>query len=99
MFSLAPLRTLTRDGRVLFATRIVRMFAYGLLSVILALYLSELGFSAEQIGVLLTLTLLGDTILSLWMTTSADRVGRRRVLMAGAALMVLAGVVFAISHN
>jgi MFS family permease len=87
------------DVRLLFATRILRMFAYGLLSVILALYLSEVGLSTRQIGALLTLTLVGDTVISLWMTTAADRIGRRKMLIVGAVLMVLAGIAFALSRN
>jgi MFS family permease len=83
------------DVLLLFATRVVRMFAYGFLSLILVLYLAEVGLSEGRIGLLLTMTLVGDTLLSLWITTSADRVGRRRMLIAGAALMVLGGVVFA----
>jgi len=87
--------TLGRDGRLLFATRAVRMFGYGLASVVLVLYLAALGLSDPVIGLLLTLTLLGDAAISLWLTTHADRVGRRRVLFAGALLMCLAGVGFA----
>lgn len=87
-------RTWTRDGRILFATRCSRMFAYGLLSVVLVLYLVEIGLSAWEVGLLLSLTLVGDTVVSLWLTTTADRVGRRRTLVAGAALMAVAGGVF-----
>lgn len=93
------LRNLTADGRLLFATRIARLFAYGFLSVTLVLYLVEAGLSQPQIGLLLTLTLVGDTIISLWITTSADRIGRRNMLMAGAILMVFAGVLFAVTRN
>ncbi len=85
---------LTRDGWLLFATRSSRMFAYGLLSVVLVLYLVEVGLKEWEVGLLLTLTLAGDTAISLWLTTTADRLGRRRTLVLGAALMVLAGVVF-----
>jgi MFS family permease len=87
--------TLGRDGRLLFATRAVRMFGYGLASVVLVLYLAALGLPDLAIGALLSLTLLGDAAISLWLTTHADRVGRRRVLLAGALLMCLAGVGFA----
>jgi len=85
---------LTRDGWLLFATRCSRMFAYGLLSVVLVLYLVEVGLEEWEVGLLLTLTLVGDTAISLWLTTTADRLGRRRTLILGAALMVLAGIVF-----
>jgi MFS family permease len=90
---------LTADGRLLFGTRILRLFAYGFLSVILALYLSQLGLSEVKIGLLITLTLLGDTAVSLWITTHADRIGRQRMLIAGAALMILAAAVFATTRN
>jgi MFS family permease len=71
------------------------MVAYGGLSVILVLYLSRLGLDGATIGILLTLTLVGDTAISLWLTTHADRVGRRPVLVIGALLMFAAAVVFA----
>src|SRR5262245_39097033 len=90
---------LTTDGRVLFITRIVRMFAYGSLAVILALYLAQAGLSDAEIGLLLTLTLLGDALISLWITTRADRVGRKRMLLIGSALMVFAGILFAVTRN
>jgi len=87
------------DGRLLLWTRFTRLFAYGALSVVLVLYLTSLGMGTEQIGVLLTLTLMGDTVVSLWLSTRADRIGRRRVLMIGAALMVAAGLTFALTRN
>ena len=88
-----------RDIRLLFTTRILRLFAYGFLSVVLALYLAEAGLSEGQIGLLLTLTLAGDAGISLWLTTNADRLGRRRMLVIGAGLMILAGVVFLFTRN
>ena len=89
------LRGLDRDGRLLFATRTLRMFGYGFLAVVLVLYLDALGLDPLTIGIVLTLTLIGDTLISLWLTTNADRFGRRRVLVAGAVLMIVAGIVFA----
>src|ERR1700732_3178532 len=76
------------DARLLFLTRFTRLFAYGALSVVLVLYLTSLGLSDSQTGMLLTLTLVGDTVVSLFLTTRADRFGRRRVLIIGALLMV-----------
>ena len=90
---------LSKDGSILFITRMVRLFAYGSLSVILLIYLAQIGLSDTQIGLLLTLTLLGDTIISLWLTTRADCVGRRRMLLAGAGLMVFGGTLFALTTN
>src|SRR5206468_529906 len=93
------MRTLNHDGRVLFTTRAVRMFAYGALSVVLALYLAQVGLSGEQIGLLITATLVGDAVISLSIAGVADRLGRRRMLVLGAGLMVFAGAVFALTSN
>ncbi len=91
----ASLRGLGPDGRALFLLRTLRMFGYGFLAVILVLYLAAIGLDALAIGLVLTLTLIGDIVISLWLTTHADRLGRRRVLAVGALLVTLAGVVFA----
>ena len=90
----ATLRDLTSDGWLLFATRSIRLFAYGGLSVVLVLYLVSLGLTESNVGLLLTSTLLGDTLISLYLTTQADRIGRRRMLIVGAVLMAAAGLVF-----
>jgi MFS family permease len=87
------------DIVLLFTTRITRLFAYGFLSVVLALYLVTVGLSEQSVGLLLTLTLLGDAAISLWLTTSADRFGRRRTLIIGSLLMALAGVVFVLTRE
>jgi MFS family permease len=93
------LRSLTSDGWLLFVARFIRLFAYGSLSVILVFYLVSLGFSESQTGLLLSLILAGDVVVSLLLTTWADRIGRRRMLIIGAVLMASAGVGFASTHS
>jgi MFS family permease len=90
---------ITSDVVLLFLTRFIRLFAYGSLSVVLVFYLTDLGLSTAQTGVLFTLTLVGDTVISFYLTTRADRIGRRRMLIVGAVLMIAAGAVFAITHS
>lgn len=87
------------DVTRLFSTRIIRLFCYGFLSVVLALYLAEIGLSEGQIGLLFTLTLVGDAVITLWLTTTADRLGRKRTLVLGALLMVGAGITFVMTRN
>jgi MFS family permease len=92
-------RPIPSDVRLLFTTRIVRLFAYGFVSVVLALYLLQVGFNSAQIGLIFSLALAGDAAITLWLTTSADRVGRRRILVIGALLMIGAGLAFTFSNN
>ncbi len=87
------------DIALLFSARSIRLFAYGALSVVLALYLHEVGLNGEAIGLLFTLTLAGDAGISLWITTTADRIGRKKMLLLGSALMIMAGVVFSLTGN
>ena len=87
------------DTALLFTARSVRLLAYGSLSVVLALYLEELGFGAQTIGLILTGTLAGDACISLLLSTRADRFGRRRTLLIGAILMALGGATFAVTRQ
>lgn len=75
------------------------MFAYGTNALILAIFFSALGISDHQIGLFMTLTLLGDVVLGTFLTLVADRIGRRKVLIGGSLLMVLSGIIFAVFEN
>jgi MFS family permease len=75
------------------------MFAYGALSVVLALYLAQVGLNSEQIGLLITATLAGDAVISLSIAGLADRLGRKQMLLLGTGLMIFAGAVFALTNN
>ncbi|KAJ9616368.1 hypothetical protein H2200_000086 [Cladophialophora chaetospira] len=89
-----------RDIYLILVTRFLRMFAYGGAALVLAIFLyTQAGVNWKQIGTFMTLTLLGDAAISYGLTIVADKIGRRRVLLVGSALMTLAGTVFAFSKN
>ena len=90
---------LTRDGRLLLAAKMVRAFAYGFLSVILAIYLKLIGFDELLIGLILTTTLLNSVVFTLVASFYADKIGRRKFLLLYAALMSVSGFIFAVSEN
>lgn len=85
----------TPDARALLATRALRGFADGLVSVFLASYLGTLGFSALQVGIIVTSTLLGSAALTLAIGLLGHRLRRRAVLLGAAALMFATGIGFA----
>ncbi len=87
------------DLRHLLVARSVRLFGYGLVSLILALYLTQLGLKEHEVGLLFSVALLGDVVTSLFVTTRADRMGRRRMLMLSSLLMIGAGLAFFASDN
>ena len=90
---------LSRDGKLLLAAKIVRTFAYGFLSVILAIYLKLIGFDDVLIGLVLTVTLVNSVIFTLIASFYADRMGRRRTLVVYAALMSISGAIFVTTEN
>src|SRR5262249_26784683 len=90
--------SLSADGRLLFGTRCARMFAYGMLSVVLVPYLQALGY-LDRWGTIISAALLGDIAVSLWITMAADRVGRKKMLILGALLVIGAGLVFAVTNQ
>lgn len=89
----------SRDVKFLCAQRFVRLFAYGGSTLILASYLSAIGISDDRIGLFMTLTLVGDVVISFFLTLFADAMGRKAVLSLGSILMAASGVIFAIFGN
>ncbi|KAF2279508.1 major facilitator superfamily transporter [Westerdykella ornata] len=89
----------TKDVKLLFLQRFIRLFAYGASYIILVHFLANLGISDEHVGLFMTLTMLGDVAISFVLTIITDQVGRRKVLAAGALLMGSSGIVFALSSR
>ncbi|MFZ0679285.1 MFS transporter, partial [Candidatus Binatus sp.] len=85
----------TSDARILLTTRALRGLADGAVSVLLPGYLTAIGFNPLRVGAIVFGTLLGSAALTLWVGLATDRLGRRRVLLAACALMLLTGIGFA----
>jgi MFS family permease len=71
--------------------------AYGLLAVLQAVALNNVGFSPAAIGVLITVSLVGDFVGTYVISIYADHFGRRRTLVVLALLMAATGVVFGLT--
>jgi MFS family permease len=90
---------LSPEGKLILSARIVRTFAYGFLSILLAIYLKLIGFDGVLIGLVLAATLVNSVIFTLVASFYADRIGRRNILIIYAALMSIAGAIFLITEN
>lgn len=93
------LEWLSRDGKLVLAARMIRTFAYGFLSIVLAIYLKTIGFDNVLIGLVLAATLVNSVIFTLVASFYANRIGRRNTLVIYAALMSVAGLVFVVTDN
>ncbi len=85
---------MTATARRIIACRALRGFADGLVSVLLAGYLTRLGFSPLQVGAIVTGTLLGSAALTVALGLVAHRIAMRRVLLGSAGLMLATGLAF-----
>src|SRR5713226_3860869 len=83
-----------RSTRLILLMRGLRSMAYGLLAVILGVVLAGEGFSPAAIGVLITISLIGDMVGTYVVGLFADAWGRRRTLALLSLLMAATGVVF-----
>ena len=90
---------LTKDGKLIISARIIRTFSFGFLSMILAIYLKQIGFDELFIGFILSATLVNSIIFNLFSSFFADRIGRKKVLIIYASLMTVSGCVFLLTEN
>jgi len=90
----AETRERRRSTQLILLMRGLRSLAYGLLAVILGVVLAGEGFSPAAIGVLITVSLVGDMVGTYVIGLFADTWGRRRTLAALSLLMAATGVVF-----
>lgn len=86
---------MTPDVRRVVAGRALRGFADGFVSVLLAQYLTNLGFSPVEVGAIVTGTLLGSAALTLVFGLTGHRLTLRALLIAAGGIMCATGVGFA----
>lgn len=73
----------------------VRTVGFGAVSVVLALFLIEKGFSAAEVGVLFSLTLLEDALVTTLASVLASRIGMRNVLLLSSFAILVGGFAIA----
>lgn len=92
-----PGNWLSLDGKLVLIEKSVRTIPYGFLGVLFAVYMSELGFSAVLIGLVLTATVFSSAFYTFSVSFVADRLGRRRTLVFFALMDFIAGTVLFVS--
>lgn len=87
----------TTDGKLILIEKFVRTVPYGFLGVLFGVYMSQLGFDAFLIGIVLTVTIFSSALYTIAVSFIADRIGRRRTLVFFAMMDVVAGSVLFLS--
>lgn len=90
---------LSDEGKLIFAARALRSFAFGWLSIVLALYLDLRGLSPVEIGAVFTASMVEDAVLTMLLSTMAARLGPARVMALTAPLIGLGGLLLATADS
>ena len=83
---------LGRDRALIYAAAFLRSATVGLVGVVLAIYLADIGLSAAAMGVVIGSGLAGGAVATLLVGVRGDAVGRKRALI-GLAVLSAAGYV------
>lgn len=83
----------------LYAARAARDFGDGFVAVLLAVYLTELGFSPFAVGLVATTALFGSSLTTLAIGLFGRAGTQRTLLLAASVLMVLTGLAFAVAAD
>ncbi|MEK6593523.1 MAG: MFS transporter [Pseudomonadota bacterium] len=97
-FSLLPPDTLP-DARLLLAARALRAFGDGYISLLLPFYLTLLGLSVLQVGIIITATLLGAGVMTLAVGSIAHRCRQRSLLILASVLAIAASLMIAFATD
>ena len=87
-------KELHRDVAVLMASRGVRAFAFSYLSVIFAIYLSQLGYSTVTVGLVISTAYASSAVLTALWGYLSDRFGRKNILILLAALTIVSNLIY-----
>lgn len=90
---------LGRDLRLIYAAAFLRALGIGWMGVVLGIYLSRAGFSATRIGLVVAAGMAGMSLATIVASFRADRLGRRRTLVALALLGGLGGLGLAVTTD
>lgn len=83
----------------IFFARALRDFGDGFVAILLPVYLTALGLSAFDVGVIATAALLGSALLTLGAGFLAARYDVRALLVAASALMIASGLAYAAAND
>jgi MFS family permease len=87
-----------RNLAIVCLAKTVRTVGFGAISVVLALFLLQRGFTTVEVGALFSLTLLEDALVTSFATLAANRVGMRNVLLLSCAIILIGGCTLAFAE-
>lgn len=93
------LRNLGSDRLIIYTASFLRSLGIGLIGILLAIYLMQLDLSKTQVGVVVSVGLLGAAFGNFLVTFFGDRIGRKKTLVMYALLSAAGAIALCLSSN
>lgn len=90
---------LSKDGKIIFFTRAIRSFAFGFISIIIGIYLKEIGLSASSIGILLSVSILGGALFSILVSRYAVKYGLKTMFLLSSLVSLIGITLYILTNN
>ena len=84
---------------LIFTAKVLRLMGYGITTAMFFVYLFLKDIPEEHINLIQNFIIFGDILISLYLTTQADKIGRINTLMLAALLKFITGIIYAESSN
>jgi len=84
---------------VLFASKTIRVFVFGTVTVLTPVYLSLMGYSSLYVGLALMVIVIGNALSNTFLTWYGNAFGRKRTLLLFSSLMAISGGILFISRS
>lgn len=90
---------LSKDGKIIFINRALRSFAFGFISIIIGIYLKEIGVNPFLIGVLLGASILGGAVFTLFVGRYASRYGIKKMFLLSLLVSLIGISIFILTSS
>lgn len=78
---------------IIFASKAVRVFVFGLVSIMTPVYVATLGYSPFYVGVVLAVIISGNIVSNITITRYGKQIGDQRALLTFSILMLASGLI------
>lgn len=90
---------LSKDAKIILLNRFIRSFAFGFISIIIGIYLKEIGINSSRIGILLSVSILGGAIFSIIVGRYAVNFGLKTMFLVSSIVSVSGIALYVLTSN
>lgn len=93
------LNLLSKDAKIVFLNRAIRSFAFGFISIIIGIYLKEIGIKSSHVGILLSISIFGGALFSIFVGRYAVKYGLRTMFLVSSVVSLVGIGIYLLTNN